>query len=156
MPFFRAVRNAGFYQIAVTPVILNQIIVRTFDAQLFQLVQRDVTVNHTVYQPHDLGTADRLIRPETAVRVALYPASVCGCIDIAVRPMAVGNVVKEIAALVVQIGEPRRHDGKLRAGDGRIRREFVFIRAVYNSNVIQRFDFFVEPVIRLDVLERAV
>ena len=121
MPFFRAVRNAGFYQIAVTPVILNQIIVRTFDAQLFQLVQRDVTVNHTVYQPHDLGTADRLIRPETAVRVAFYPSCIGRRVNIAIRPVSSRNILKDVAALVVQICEPRRHDCKLRTGDRRVR-----------------------------------
>ena len=70
--------------------------------------------------------------------------------------MAVGYVIKDVATLIIEIRKPSRHDCELCAGDRRIRRECVFIHAVYNADIVKRFDFLVEPAIRLDVLKRAV
>ena len=137
-------------------MVFHQIVVWALDTQFFQLVQRHTAVDHAVYQPHNLGAADWLVRAEAAIRITFYPACIGRSVDIAVRPMPGGNVVEDIAALIIEAGKARRYDCELRAGDRRIRREFIFFRAVYNTDIIQCLDFLVEPVIRLDVLKGAV
>ena len=154
MPSLRTVRNRRFHQVAIAPMGLGQIVVRTFDTERFQLVQRHAAVNHTIYQTHNFGAADRLVQPESTVRVALHPACVRGCVDITVRPVTDRNIIKDVAALIIQTGKARGHDRKLGAGYRLVRREFVFARAVHNAAVVQRFNFLVEPMAGLHVLER--
>ena len=137
-------------------MLFRQIVVRAFHAQFFQLVQCNAAVYHTVYQPHDFGSADWFVRPESAVWIALRPACTRSGIDIAVRPMTGRNILKDVAALVVQSGKARGHDCKLGAGNRCVRLESVFIRTVYNANIIQRFHFLVEPAAGFYVVKRIV
>ena len=65
------------------------------------------------------------------------------------------DIIKDVAALVVQTGKARGHDRKFGACHRLVRRKFVLARAVHDAAVVQRFNFLVEPMAGLYVLKRA-
>ena len=156
MPFFGGMGYRCFHEVCIAPERFCKIVVRISHIQCFQLFVGNSAVNHAVYQRYGFGSGNLLIGTESAVRVALNPACFAGSIDIAVRPVTFLYIGEYLAVGVLEVLETRRQHGELGTADRRVRRESVLGLAFQKSNIVQRFNRLIEPVLCVYILEGAV
>ena len=156
MPFFGGMGYRCFHKVCVAPERFCKIVVRISHFQCFQLFAGNGTVNHAVYQRYGFGSGNLLIGTESAVRVALNPARFAGSIDIAVRPVTFLYIGENLAAGVFEVLKTSRQRSELRTADRRVRRESVLGLTLQQTDIVQRFDRLIEPVLCAYILESAV
>ena len=156
MPFFGGMGYRCFHEVCITPERFCKIVVWISHFQCFQLFAGNSAVNHAVYQRYGFGSGNLLIGTESAVRVALNPARFAGSIDIAVRPVTLFYIRENLAAGVFEVLETSRQYSKLRTTNGRVRCKAVLGLALQQTDIVQRFDRLIEPVLCAYILESAV
>ena len=156
MPFLGGMGYRCFHEVCVAPERFCKIVVRILDIQFFQLLTGNGTVNHIINQRYGFGSGDLLVGTESAVRVALNPACFAGSIDIAVRPVAFLYIRENLAAGVFKVLETSSQCSELGTADRRVRRESVLGLALQQTDIVQRFDRLIEPVLCVYILESAV
>ena len=156
MPFFGGMGYRCFHEVSIAPERFCKIVVRISHFQCFQLFAGNSAVNHAVYQRYGFGPGDLLVGMESAVRVSLNPACFAGSIDIAVRPVTFLYIGKNLAAGVFKVLETSRQRSELGTADRRVRRESVLGLALQQTDIVQRFDRLIEPVLCAYILESAV
>ena len=156
MPFFGGMRYRCFHKVCVAPERFCKIVVRILDIQFFQLFAGNGTVNHVINQRYGFGSGNLLIGTESAVRVSLNPACFAGSVDIAVCPVTLFYIRENLAAGVFEVLETSRQRSELGTADRRVRRESVLGLALQQTDIVQRFDRLIEPVLCAYILESAV
>ena len=156
MPFLGGMGYRSFHEVCIAPERFCKIVVRILDIQFFQLFAGNNAVDHAVYQLYGFGSGDLFVGTESAVRVALNPARFTGSIDIAVRPVTLFHIRENLAAGVFEVLETRRQYSKLRTTNRRVRRESVLGLTLQQTDIVQRFDRLIEPVLCAYILESAV
>ena len=156
MPFFGGMRYRCFHKVCVAPERFCKIVVRILDIQFFQLFAGNGTVDHVINQRYGFGSGDLLVRLKSAVRVSLNPACFAGSVDIAVCPVPLFYIRENLAAGVFKVLETSRQRGELGTADRRVRCESVLGLALQQTDIVQRFDRLIEPVLCAYILESAV
>ena len=156
MPFLGGMGYRSFHEVCIAPERFCKIVVRILDIQFFQLFAGNSAVDHAVYQLYGFGSGDLLVRLKSAVRVAPNPACFTGSVDIAVCPVTLFYIRENLAAGVFEVLETSRQRGELRTTDGRVRCKAVLGLTFQQTDIVQRFDRLIEPVLHVYILESAV
>ena len=156
MPFLGGMGYRCFHEVCVAPERFSKIVVGILDIQFFQLFAGNGTVNHVINQRYGFDSGDLLVRLKSAVRVAPNPACFTGSVDIAVCPVTLFYIRENLAAGVFEVLETSRQRGELGTADRRVRRESVLGLALQQTDIVQRFDRLIEPVLCAYILESAV
>ena len=156
MPFLGGMGYRSFHEVCIAPERFCKIVVRILDIQFFQLFAGNSAVDHAVYQLYGFGSGDLFVGTESAVRVALNPARFTGSIDIAVRPVTFFHIRENLAAGVFEVLKTSRQRSELGTADRRVRCESILGLALQQTDIVQRFDRLIEPVLCAYILESAV
>ena len=156
MPFLCGMGYRCFHEVCVAPERFCKIVIGILDIQFFQLFAGNSAVDHAVYQRYGFGSGNLLVGTESAVRVALNPTRFTGSIDIAVRPVTLFHIRENLAAGVFEVLETSRQRSELGTTDGRVRCKAILGLALQQTDIVQRFDRLIEPVLCVYILESAV
>ena len=156
MPFLGGMGYRCFHEVCIAPERFCKIVVRILDIQFFQLFAGNSTVNHVINQRYGFGSGDLLIGTESTIRITLNPACFTRSVDIAVRPVTFYYIRENLAAGVFEVLETSRQRGELGTADRRVGRESVLGLALQQTDIVQRFDRLIEPVLCAYILESAV
>ena len=156
MPFLGGMGYRSFHEVCIAPERFCKIVVRILDIQFFQLFAGNSTVNHVINQRYGFGSGDLLIGTESTIRITLNPACFTRSVDIAVRPVTFYYIRENLAAGVFEVLETSRQRGELGTADRRVGRESVLGLALQQTDIVQRFDWLIEPVLCAYILESAV